>query len=39
MKHILAFSALLLAVRSAMDHILEAICKIHAHNAELAKKA
>jgi len=30
---------LLLADRSAMDHILEAILKIHAHSAALAKKA
>ncbi len=33
------FHSLLLAQRSDMDHIVEAIRKIHAHSEELAKKA
>jgi dTDP-4-amino-4,6-dideoxygalactose transaminase len=33
------YQSMLLADRSAMDDILEAIRKIHAHSAELAKKA
>jgi len=33
------FQTLLLADRSDMDHIIEAVRKIHAHSAELAKKA
>jgi len=35
----LLLHSLLMADRSAMDHILEAIRKIQAHSAELAKKA
>jgi len=33
------FNTLLLAERSQVDHIVEAVRKIHAHSAELAKKA
>jgi dTDP-4-amino-4,6-dideoxygalactose transaminase len=33
------FNTLLLADRSHIDHIIEAVRKIHAHSAELAKKA